>query len=300
MGSPEFALPALRALAKNWEVVGVLTQPDRPFGRGRVLRPPPVKALALELGLPWIQPEKLNRPEVMDQLGRWAPDLIVVTAFGQILRPDVLALPKRGSLNIHASLLPRWRGAAPIQAVILAGESLTGVTIMKMDPGIDTGPLLAQSAIRIEPADTAGSLSDKLSLLGAELIVETVPRYLTGELPPEAQEESQASYAPLLKKEDGRLDFNLSGEELLRRIRAFDPWPGAFFQWDRGLLKVRRARLQMGQASPGQRLIFQGSPAVGTRDALLVLEEVQPEGRKSMTGTAFLSGAKSWEDAKHL
>ena len=170
MGSPEFALPSLRSLAKNFQVIGVVTQPDRPSGRGRVLTQPPVKILAAQLGLPVIQPNRLREPEFMEQLQVWSPDLIVVAAFGQILRPDVLALPPQGCINVHASLLPRWRGAAPIQAAIRHGDPEAGVTIMKMDPGVDTGPMLAQRAIPIQPDDTAGRLAEKLSMLGAELL----------------------------------------------------------------------------------------------------------------------------------
>ena len=170
MGSPDFAVPALEALARDYPIVGVVTQPDRPAGRGGTLKPPAVKEAALRLGLPIIQPEKLRQPEAMDQLRAWAPDLIVVAAFGQILRPEVLDLPKFGCINIHGSLLPRWRGAAPIQAAILAGDVETGITIMKMDPGVDTGAILSRRYIPITPDDTAGTLFAKLAPLGANLV----------------------------------------------------------------------------------------------------------------------------------
>src|SRR5581483_10813336 len=185
MGSPDFAAPSLQALARHYHIVGVVTQPDRQAGRGREMKSPPIKKLALELGLPIIQPEKLRDPSAMDQLRLWAPDLIVVAAFGQILRPEVLALPPRGCVNVHASLLPRWRGAAPIQAALLAGDSQTGVTIMLMDKGVDTGAIISQSAIPIETDDTGGSLFEKLSRLGADLLIETLPRYISGELRPQ-------------------------------------------------------------------------------------------------------------------
>ena len=200
MGSPDFAVPALRILAAHYDVAGVVTQPDRKSGRGHALKSPPIKTLADELGLNVIQPEKLRAPEAMNQLRLWSPDLIVVAAFGQILKPDVLSLPPRGCINVHASLLPRWRGAAPIQAAILAGDSQTGVTIMKMDQGVDTGAIIHQHTIKIEDDDTAGSLSEKLSRLGADLLIETLPRYLSGELKPQTQDESKAIYAPMLKK----------------------------------------------------------------------------------------------------
>ena len=296
MGSPDFAVPTLRALAAHYQVVGSVTQPDREAGRGRAIKSPPIKTLATELGLDVIQPEKLRAPEVMNQLRLWSPDLIVVAAFGQILKPDVLALPLHGCVNVHASLLPRWRGAAPIQAAILAGDSQTGVTIMKMDQGVDTGAIIHQRAIKIEDDDTAGSLSEKLSHLGADLLIETLPRYLSGELQPQTQDESKATYAPMLKKEDGLLDFAKPVEELVRRVHAFNPWPGAYFKWNGGMLKVHRAHAEADNASEGQRLVCRGQPAVGARGGLLILDEVQPSGKKSMSGKAFLSGAHNWAD----
>ena len=296
MGSPDFAVPTLRELAKHYEIAGVVTQPDRKSGRGRAIKPPPIKTLALELGLDIIQPEKLRLPEAMNQLRLWNSDLIVVAAFGQILKPDVLALPSRGCVNVHASLLPRWRGAAPIQAAILAGDDETGVTIMNMDQGVDTGAILSQRAIKIEDDDTAESLSGKLSRLGADLLIETLPRYLSGDLKPQSQDESQATYAPMLKKEDGLLDFTQSAEELARRVRAFNPWPGAYFEWNGGMLKVHRAHAETGNGSEGQRLVDRGRPAVGARGGLLILDEAQPAGKKSMGGKAFLLGARNWVD----
>ncbi len=295
MGSPDFAAPSLQALARHYHIVGVVTQPDRQAGRGREMKSPPIKKLALELGLPIIQPEKLRDPSAMDQLRLWAPDLIVVAAFGQILRPEVLALPPRGCVNVHASLLPRWRGAAPIQAALLAGDSQTGVTIMLMDKGVDTGAIISQSAIPIETDDTGGSLFEKLSRLGADLLIETLPRYISGELRPQPQNDSEATYAPMLKKEDGLLDFTLSAGELARRVRAFNPWPGAFMNFDGTLLKIHRAHAEAGEASVGRRLIVRGQAAVGARGGVLILDEVQPAGKKPMSGTSFLSGARNWE-----
>ncbi len=294
MGSPDFAVPTLRVLATRYEVVGVVTQPDRESGRGRALKSPPIKILANELGLNVIQPEKLRAPEAMDQLRRWSPDVIVVAAFGQILKPDVLALPRYGCMNVHASLLPRWRGAAPIQAAILAGDVESGVTIMKMDQGVDTGAILDQRAIRIEDNDSAGSLSEKLSRLGADLLIETLPRSLSGELQPQSQDEGRATYAPMLKKEDGLLDFTKPVQELARRVRAFNPWPGAYFEKNGGMLKIHRAHAEAGHASEGQRLVYRDQPAVGARGGLLILDEVQPAGKKPMSGKAFLSGSRDW------
>ncbi len=295
MGSPDFAAPVLKALAEKYNLVGVVTQPDRPAGRGGTLKPPAVKETALRLGLPVIQPEKLRAPLVMAQLREWNPDLIIVAAFGQILPPEVLELPPYGCINVHASLLPRWRGAAPIQAAILAGDAETGVTIIKMDAGVDTGPLLSQRAITTSPEDTAGTMFEKLAQLGADLLIETLPDYFSGKIQPQAQDDSHATYAPMLKKEDGLLDFTRPAEELACRVRAFNPWPGAFFEWEGGLFKVHRARLS-GEKSPGagSRLIVEGRPAIGTSEGILILEEVQPAGKNPMPGKAFLAGARNW------
>lgn len=295
MGSPDFALPTLRLLAQKHQVVGVVTQPDRASGRGRALKSPPVKILAQDLNIPIIQPEKLRQPEAMQQLQAWTPDLIVVAAFGQILRKDVLELPRYGCINVHASLLPRWRGAAPINAAILAGDEETGVTIMKMDVGLDTGPVLSKRSIRIKPDDTAGSLFEALSKLGADLLIETLPAYMDGKISTQPQPEEGATYAPMLNKEDGRLDFNLSAIELERRIRAMNPWPGAWFEWEGAPFKIHKAHVGQGKAGAGKRLIEQNQPAVGAGSGILILDEVQPPGKKSMSGKSFLAGARNWE-----
>lgn len=275
-------------------MVGVVTQPDRASGRGRELKAPPVKTLALELGIPVMQPEKLRQPDAMDQLRTWNPDLIVVAAFGQILKKDVLDLPRYGCINVHASLLPRWRGAAPINAAILAGDEETGVTIMKMDVGLDTGPILSKRSIRLTRDDTAGSVFEQLSKLGADLLIETLPEYIAGHLQPVPQPEEGMTYAPMMKKEEGQLNFSHDVNELERRVRAFNPWPGAFMDFDGMLLKVHRARVEAGQAAERQRLTVGDQPAVGARGGILILEEVQPAGKKPMSGKSFLSGARNW------
>jgi methionyl-tRNA formyltransferase len=294
MGSPEFAVPALRALTSQHSIVGVVTQPDRPAGRGRSLRPPAVKAAASELGLPIFQPPTLRTSEAMDQLRGWAPELIVVAAFGQILRPNVLLLPPFGCLNVHASLLPRWRGAAPVQAAIAAGDSQTGVTIMKMDEGLDTGPIIAQRSIPIEADDTGGSLTTKLAQLGAELLLETLPGYLGGRLPLRPQDSNLATRAPLLKKQDGLLEFSETAASLERRVRALLPWPGALVYLQQERIGVLRAHAIDGRAAPSARLVVQGLPALGTAEGILVLDELRPPGRKTMSGSAFLAGARDW------
>lgn len=297
MGSPEFAIPSLRILAENYPVVGVVTQPDRPAGRGRELSSPPVKLLAQELGLAVMQPERLRQTEAIEQLQAWKPNVIIVAAFGQILRSAVLELPQYGCVNVHASLLPRWRGAAPIQAALLHGDRETGVTIMKMDPGVDTGPLLTQKSTPILEEDDAETLSHRLANLGAELLLETLPMYLEGAIALQEQDEKLATYTPMLKKEDGKLDLNLPAEELQRRVRAFTPWPGAFITWQGQPFKILRARVipSLG-AKAGQRLVLNGMPALSTGEGLLVLERVQPAGRKAMRGSEFMAGARKWEN----
>ena len=292
MGSPDFAVPSLKVLMKDFEVVGVVTQPDREAGRGRRLISPPVKIAALELGLPVIQPEKLRAPDAMGQLQTWSPDLIVVAAFGQILRQMVLEMPRFGCINVHGSLLPRWRGAAPIQAAILAGDLETGITIMKMDSGVDTGPMLSQRSLPILSDDTAGSVFDKMSTIGADLLLETLPGYLDGTNQPKPQPEEGVTYAPMLKKEDGLLDFNRPAGELVRRVRAFNPWPGTYFEWQGAVIKVQVAHVAEGKAVPGTFLVHQKMPAVGTAEGLFVLDTLQPAGKKPMPGKAFLAGAK--------
>jgi methionyl-tRNA formyltransferase len=299
MGSPEFAVPILQALAKNYPVAGVVTQPDRASGRGRAMTPPPLQLLAQELSIPTIQPLKLHQPEAMEQLRLWQPDIIIVAAFGQILRPAVLDLPPYGCLNVHASLLPRWRGAAPIQAAILHGDEQTGVTIMHMDPGVDTGPLLSQRALPIMAEDTAATLSERLAGLGASLLLETLPAYLEGELTPQAQDNAQATYAPMLKKEDGELDFNQPASDLARKVRAFNPWPGAYFTWHGQALKIHRATAILANelaflAAPGHYMLHHGLPAIATSGGLLVLDELQLPGKKALPGKVFLQGVRKW------
>ena len=295
MGSPEFALPTLQSLAGVSNVVGVVTQPDKPSGRGKFLTPPPVKNLAQQLNIPFLQPNNLREPEALAQLHAWSPELIVVAAFGQILRTAVLELPRFGCINVHASLLPRWRGAAPIQAAILAGDEHTGVTIMRMDPGIDTGPILSQRDSPILENDTATSLGNNLANLGAQLLIEILPAYIQGNLLPQPQSSTGATYAPMLKKDEGQLDFAQPAVKLVRHVNAFNPWPGAFTLWKGQMLKIHRARaVTPSTENPGQHLIYKGMPAIATSDGLLVLDEVQPAGKKSMPGNVFLNGARSW------
>jgi len=297
MGSPEFAVPSLEALAGVVEVVGVVTQPDRPAGRGKVPAHPPVKQRALALGLPVLQSERLSTMDAYAQLTAWAPELIVVTAFGQILRNHVLELPRYGCINVHASLLPRWRGAAPIQAALLHGDQETGVTIMKMDAGVDTGPIITQAVEPILPEDNAETLSKRLATLGACLLLTILPHYLNGRVSLIEQNDELATYAPMLKKADGVLDFSQPAGELVNRIRAFTPWPGAYTYYRGNILKIHKARAVPGVClPPGKRGVDNRLPVIGCQDGLLYLEVVQPAGKKPMPGEVFLRGAKDWTE----
>ncbi len=299
MGTPAFAVPTLRALAEHYSVVGVVTQPDRPAGRGQQLEVPAVKRLALALNLPLIQPQRLRDPEAMRQLAAWAPDLIVVAAFGQILRPAVLSLPPHGCLNVHASLLPRHRGAAPILAAILAGDAETGVTIMQMEAGLDTGPRLAVGREPILPDDTPPTLSARLADVGASVLLRALPGYLAGTLTPQPQDETRVTYAPQLKKEDGRLDFGRPARELERQVRAYTPWPGSFTAWQGQPLKILRAALapeaagETGEVVQGER-----GPVIVCHPGGLLLLEVQVAGKKPMPAAAFARGARGFIGAK--
>ena len=304
MGTPDIACPTLQALASapDCEVVGVVAQPDKPKGRDLKLQPPPVKELALRLGVPVLQPVRAREEAFLAQLRELRPDLIAVLAYGQILPQAVLDLPQYGCLNVHTSLLPRWRGAAPIQWAILEGDAETGVTIMRMDAGLDTGGVVATCATPIAPDDNAQTVHDRLGVLGAELLVRTISRYVAGEAPPRPQPTEGVSYARKLTKEDGRLDWSQPARVLHNRLRAFTPWPGAFTflpaQPRPLLLKVWRAEvasaadLQLAPAAkPGQVLAADKlGLVIACREGALRLLEVQKEGSRRMTAAEFLAG----------
>lgn len=295
MGTPEFSVPALRALAKAFTVAGVVTQPDMPVGRGKVMTPSAVKTAALELQIPLIQPKTLREPEAQTQLAAWQADVFVVTAYGQILRRNVLMLPPHGCVNIHASFLPRWRGAAPIQAAIYHGDTHSGVSIMQMDAGIDTGPVYLREKLPILRDDTGESLSRRLSELGAAMIVKTLPAICSGELKAVPQEETGATYAGMLCKEDGLLDFRRTALELAHQVRAYYPWPGTFFYWNGQPVKVISAfAYRDALAETGKAAIFEGKPALGTGEGMLVIDVLQMPGKKAVAGDVFLRGARSW------
>jgi len=295
MGSPDFAIPSLEALQEKYGLVAVVTQPDRPAGRGRTLTPCAVKQRALELGLPVLQPVSLRKLGAISELAQYKPSLIVVAAFGQILPKMVLEMPAKGCVNVHASLLPKWRGASPIQAAIAAGDTETGVTIMQMNEGLDTGPILAQRSVPVRPGTNSEELSHQLAFLGAQTLIEVLPSYLSGMLAPLPQDGTDQTYAPMLKKEQGELDFSKSALELDRKVRAFYPWPGTFFLLDGKRVKVLEAHVHDSFASQaGERFVINGLPAIGTSESFLVFDCLQPEGKKPMSGQAFLNGQPGW------
>jgi methionyl-tRNA formyltransferase len=304
MGSPDFALPTLRRLlASEHEVVAVYTQPDRPAGRGRALQAPPAKTLALAHGVPVFQPARVSAPDSVQEMAGLAPDLIVMAAFGQIIKQPVLDIPRRGVLNVHASLLPRHRGAAPVAAAILAGDEETGVTILQTELALDAGPILAQRRVAIAPHDTAGTLTERLAEEGADLLMEVLPAWLDGSLAPTPQDASGATYAPTLRKEDGRVDWGLPAEDIWRRVRAFTPWPGAFTYLDGQPLRLLDTwplpAKGEGQhpgtvvpCPPGAAIAGQAGFAVVTGRGLLAIVRLQLAGRRALPAADFLRGQR--------
>ena len=296
MGTPDFAVPSLQALLDSEDtVVGVCTQPDQPAGRGMALQPSPVKVCALEHQVSVFQPSKLRRvPEVLEQLTTWQPDLIVIAAYGKILPTTILDLPPHGCINVHASLLPKYRGAAPIQWAIADGETETGITIMQVSQQMDAGDILLQKATRIMHSDTGGSLHDKLAVLGAEALREALALFKQGKLMAQPQDEDQVTYAALIKKEDGRIDWTQEAASIERRIRAFHPWPSAFTTVQGNLLKIYSARLEQSPVSPpAPGTVLASAPnrlLIATGSGALALEEVQLAGRKRLPIAAFLKG----------
>ena len=313
MGSPEFAVPCLVALHQGSEVVAVVSQPDRPAGRGLSLLPPAVKVKAEELGLPVLQPTALRpaKSSFVAELAALRPELVVVVAYGRILPPEALAVPPRGCWNVHASLLPRWRGAAPIQWALIRGETVTGVTLMEMDAGMDTGPLLLRRELAITAEDTSGSLHHKLSQLGASLLAEGLAQLLSGQLPAAVpQDHELATKAPLLDKEHGRADFTRRADELVGQLRGVDPWPGGFTTLPRELfpelvrdrekggdepvvLKLFTARVSSGHGQPGEVLgVDRDGLHVACGQGAVALAELQLPGRKRLVAQALLAGFK--------
>ncbi|MFO7982719.1 MAG: methionyl-tRNA formyltransferase [Desulfuromonadales bacterium] len=292
MGTPDFALETLKGLIEaGVDLCAVYTQPDRPSGRGRKLTPPPVKVLAEQHDIPVFQPPKLRAPEAVEQLRELEPDLIVVVAFGQILPKSVLEIPEYGCINVHASLLPRYRGAAPINKAIIDGEESTGITTMLMDEGLDTGDMLVRKSLAIGPEETAGELHHRLALLGRETMVETLARLCAGTLEPEPQDDEKSSYAPMLKKEDGRIDWSRSAEEIHNQVRGLDPWPGAYTKLEGKDIKLFGTSPLEGSGEPGTVLSADSEGVrIACGEGVLLCRELQLPGRKRLPTADFVRG----------
>ncbi len=294
MGTPDFAVGPLKALLEaGHEVTAVVTQPDKPKGRSKELMPPPVKAYAMTQNLTVFQPEKIKTTEAVEELKKYEADLFVVAAFGQILSKEILEMPKYGCVNIHASLLPKYRGAAPIQWSIIDGEKETGVTIMQMDEGLDTGDILTQKIVPIDDEDTGESLFDKLCEAGSELLLATIPQIEAGTLCPVRQDESKSTYAKMLKKELGNIDFSKSAREIWYLVRGLNSWPSAYTYYNNKMMKIWRAEpvAESSDAMPGV-LVKKDKESifVQTGDGLLRILEIQPEGKKRMSVKDFMLG----------
>ena len=294
MGTPEFAVPSLEALLKSDdEVVGVVSQPDRPKGRGQTLAPPPVKIIAQQAGIPILQPLKIRTPDFLEALAAWKPDLIAVTAFGRILHTPILTLPPMGCVNVHGSLLPKYRGAAPVQWAVINGETETGITTMLMDEGMDTGAMLLQESIPILPDDTAESLAPRLASLGGRLLVDTISRLKAGTITPVGQDHEHATLAPLLKKEDGAIDWTADARSIANRIRGLSPWPGAytFYGQERWNIWKAVAAQAPAQGQPGTVLaVTKQSLTISTGGGALEVLELQAANSKRMSIAQFLAG----------
>jgi len=294
MGTPEFAVPCLQKLiARRENLVAVVTQPDRPVGRGQIRQPPPIKGLALQHGLPVLQPAKVKDPAFIERFGALAPEIAIVVAYGQLLPKPLLAIPASGFINVHASLLPAYRGAAPINWALIKGETQTGITIMMIDEGMDTGDIIMQAPLAIKPQDNAASLHDKLADLGAELLATALDALRIGPWQPRPQQHALATYAPLLNKEDGFIDWLRSASCIANQVRGLTPWPGCYTYLSGRRLIVHQAVAQPGgcDLTPGQVVAAPAqSLAVATGCGLLVLQEVQLEGKKKMGAADFLKG----------
>lgn len=296
MGTPDFSVPVLRQILKDgYQVIGVVTQPDRPVGRKRILTPPPVKVEAMKQGIPVLQPEKIRQKEELDKVLALKPDLIVTAAFGQILPKELLDAPKYGCINVHASLLPELRGGAPMQYAILQGHKKTGITIMYMAEKLDAGDIITQVEVPITEEDTLGTLHDKLSEAGAKLLAETLPPFLQGKLTARPQDETQATYAPTIKREQEKIDWTKTGEDIYNHVRALNPYPGAYTLLDGKTLKLwKTEKKTIGQAAEPGTVVQINSDSItvatGNQTALKLIE-IQPSGKKKMPAADFLRGA---------
>ncbi|MFN2257976.1 MAG: methionyl-tRNA formyltransferase, partial [Desulfuromonadaceae bacterium] len=297
---PEFAIPTFEGLIESGvRIVGVFTQPDRPKGRGRKLEASPVKQLAMEHGLPVSQPQKLRDKDAVKQLREMKPELIVVVAYGQILPQEVLDIPKHGCINVHASLLPRHRGASPINKAIMDGDPTTGVTTMCMDAGLDTGDMLVKKSLSIFPNENAGELHDRLARLGRDAMEETLARLCAGTLSPQKQDDSRSSYAPMLKKEDGLIDWNRPAASIHNQVRGLYPWPGAFTHLDGEVLKVADTRVVDASGAPGEILKTEDQGVVvACGGGALQIRKLQLPGKKMLSAADFLRGVKLQDGQK--
>lgn len=296
MGTPASAAATLQALLSGPDrVVGVVTQPDRPVGRGQKTLPSPVRVVAQEHGIPVAAPPKMKDPLFLAQLREWAPDLIAVVAYGRILPQAILDLPPQGCVNVHYSLLPRYRGAAPMQAALLAGDSVTGVTTMRLVARMDAGPILLQKRVPIGPRETSATLQEKLVPVGAALLLETIAGLKDGRVSPTEQDEADATYAAMLAKEDGRIDWTQAALDIERRVRAFTPWPSAFTYHDERLVKIHEARALDARTSEPPGTIVRASKGelwIATGHGVLAVDALQMEGRKRMSSGDFLRAGK--------
>jgi methionyl-tRNA formyltransferase len=297
MGSPRFAIPSLeRLVQERYDIAAVYTQPDRPAGRGKSPVAPPVKEAALRLGIPVFQPESLRSPEAVARLAELRPDVIVVCAYGQILPVPVLDIPPYRCVNVHFSLLPRWRGAAPVAAAILAGDAFTGVSIMLVEKRLDTGPVLAAAAVPVMARDNTGALTAKLALVGAGLLLEAMSGWTRGEITPRPQDDAAATYFPEVKKDAGKIDWRRPAVEIWRMVRAYNPWPGSYTTWNGRQIKILEATVPPGRASPGAGRVVElaGAFGVGAGEGILGVSRVQLEGKRAMSAEEFLRGQRDF------
>jgi methionyl-tRNA formyltransferase len=300
MGSPEFAVPSLEQLVKNrFQIAAVYTQPDRPAGRGRAMVSPPVKVEALKMGLTVVQPESLRAESIVNQLEGFEPDVIIVCAYGQILPKVVLDIPPHKCLNVHFSLLPRHRGASPVASTLLSGDRFAGVSVQIVEPKLDTGAVLARAAIAIAPQDNTGTLTAKLALVGANLLLEALTGWLRGEIEPTLQDEKESTYFSRVDKEAGQIDWEMPSSDIWRRIRAYNPWPGCYTNWHGKQIKIIEAEALLEERSPGAGKVIalpgrEGGLGIGTGEGVLQVLRMQLQGKKAVTAAEFLRGQRDF------
>ena len=295
-GTTEFGIPTLEKLKKDYELVLIITQPDKPTGRNRKLTSPPVKLWAEKNNIPIIQSELIS--SLQSQISNLSPDLLLVAAYGQIIPKEILDLPKFGSINIHGSILPKYRGASPIQSAILNGDNVTGITLIKMDEKMDHGPMIAVKSLQLEDTETFPELYKKMSGLAAELVEETLPKWFSGEIKPLEQDHIQATFCPTIKRADAKIDWSKSAVEINRKIRAYNPEPGTWTTLKGKTLKIISAEVIKDHKIelPGKLYVYNGELAVKCMENALVLKKVQPDGKNEMTGKDFLNGLKNLND----